>query len=315
MPPPQSPIIFANNPLDRAGHLRSKPDWLAQQLASDTALFVPFWQLCPLILPEIETGAGRDVGWLPRQAFGAALTPESLIVFLGINQRDKPLFAVDISAISNPEDDSPFRGMGQFEDLRMLASAGDIATTELAILAHAKAMLDWHLRHGFCALCGAPSAPVEGGSKRVCTACNGEHFPRTDPVVIMLATHGQDCLLGRQNGWPDNVFSALAGFMEPGETIAQAVARELHEEAGIDVSDVRIFADQPWPFPSQLMIGCLAKAESRTIILGDDELEEARWVSRNDIISALKGDGTIGLPPKMAIAHFLIKAFAENSAG
>ena len=311
---PENTIMFANNPLDRAGHLRSDPDWLAGQFASDTALMVPMWRLSPLVLPEMAPGDGRDVGWLPKAAFAEALRPDSLVIFLGLNRRGKPLFAVDISHMSNPEDIGPFKGLGVFEDLRALAAVGDMPRTELAILAQAKGMLDWNMRHGFCAQCGAASTQAEGGYKRVCGACQSEHFPRTDPVVIMLATHGEDCLVGRQKGWPENMFSALAGFMEPGETIEEAVARELMEEAGIGVNAVRYMGAQPWPFPGSLMIGCIADASDREINLGDDELEDAKWISRTEAQSSMAGNGPLGVPPEMAIAHQLMKAFAEGAA-
>jgi len=313
MPLPESPIMFANNPLDRAGHLRGNPDWLATQFGDENALFVPLWHLQPLVLPELNPGDGRDVGWLPRTALGDALRPDGLSVFLGINRRGKPLFALDISHMSSPEDIGPFKGMGHFEDLRSLAATGDMARTELAILAQAKAMLDWHLRHGFCAVCGAASRLVEGGYKRVCDNCGSEHFPRTDPVVIMLATHGDQCLLGRQKGWPEGMYSALAGFMEPGETIEEAVARELQEEAGINVSAVRYYGGQPWPFPASLMIGCLAEADGMEITLDDVELEDAKWVSRADVQAAFNGAGGVAIPPEMAIAHQLMRAFADGN--
>lgn len=308
----ENPIMFANNPLDRAGHLRSNDVWLAGQFASDSALLVPFWRLAPLVLPEIEAGQGRDVGWLPRAAFADALRPDSLVVFLGLNRRGKPLFAVDISEMSNPEDMGPFKGMGLFEDLRALAAVGDMPRTELAILAQAKGMLDWNMRHGFCAQCGQPSQIAEGGYKRSCGSCQTEHFPRTDPVVIMLATHGENCLVGRQKGWPENMFSALAGFMEPGETIEEAVARELMEEAGIEINSVRYLGTQPWPFPGSLMIGCMAEATHMNIHLSDDELEDAKWVTRAEAQSSMAGNGPLGVPPEMAIAHQLMKAFAEG---
>ena len=308
----ENPIMFANNPLDRAGHLRNDPQWLAGQMASETALFVPMWHLQPLILPELQPGDGRDVGYLPKAAFGEAWREEAQIIFLGLNRRAKPLFAIDISHMSNPEEFGPFKGMGQFEDLRALAAVGDMPRSELAILAQAKGMLDWNLRTPFCAQCGTPSSGAEGGYKRVCGNCETEHFPRTDPVVIMLATHGDDCLLGRQHGWPVGMLSALAGFMEPGETIEEAVARELQEEAGLEISSVRYIGAQPWPFPGSLMIGCLAEATNRDISVDQVELEEARWVSRADIISSLAGQGPLGVPPEMAIARQLIEAFAEG---
>ncbi|MGC6534657.1 MAG: NAD(+) diphosphatase [Parvibaculales bacterium] len=310
---PENPIMFTNNPLDRAGHSRGNPDWLAARLAEETALFVPLWHLQPLVLPELQPGDGRDVGWLPRAAFAEAWPQNAEPLFLGLNRRGKPLFAVDISHMSAPEDIGPFKGMGQFEDLRALAAAGDMPRSELAILAQAKAMLDWNLRHMFCAQCGGATAAAEGGYKRKCGQCEAEHFPRTDPVVIMLAIHGDDCLLGRQRGWPDGMLSALAGFMEPGESIEEAVARELQEEAGLEISSVRYIGTQPWPFPSSLMIGCLAEASNRDISVDEVELEEARWVSRADIISSLAGQGPLGVPPEMAIARQLIEAFAEGA--
>ena len=308
----ENPIMFANNPLDRAGPLRSDKDWLAGQLASDSALLAPFWRLAPLVLPEIEPGQGRDVGWLPKAAFDDALRPDSMVIFLGLNRRGKPLFAVDISHMSNPEDAGPFQGMGLFEDLRALAAIGDMPRTELAILAQAKGMLDWNSRHGYCAQCGQASQLAEGGYKRICGSCQTEHFPRTDPVVIMLATHGENCLVGRQKGWPDGMFSALAGFMEPGETLEEAVARELMEEAGIGVNAVTYLGSQPWPFPGSLMIGCMAEASDTQINLGDDELEDAKWISRQEAQSSMAGNGPLGVPPEMAIAHQLMKAFAEG---
>ena len=309
---PENPIMFTNNPLDRAGHQRGDPDWLAAQLASDTALIVPLWQLSPLVLPELQPGDGRDVGWLPKAAFGEAWIADMEVVFLGLNRRGKPLFAADISHMANPEDMGPFKGMGHFEDLRGLAAAGDMPRTELAILAQAKGMLDWNLRHPYCSRCGAPSETAEGGYKRLCGTCGAEHFPRTDPVVIMLPVHGEDCLLGRQRGWPDGMLSALAGFMEPGESIEEAVARELMEEAGLEINAVTYLGTQPWPFPGSLMIGCLAEASNRDIKVDEVELEEARWVSRADIISSMAGNGPLGVPPQMAIAHQLMQAFAEG---
>jgi NAD+ diphosphatase len=303
-------MCFSGNPLDRAGNFRGDPAWLAEKYQSDDALFIPLWQLQPLLLPPIAAGDSRDVGWLPRSALASLLTPDRLCIFLGLNRRDKPLFAIDISEMADPENSGPLANMGVFEDLRMIAGAGDIGVGDLAILAQAKAMLDWHSRHGFCSQCGNATQISEAGYKRVCPACQTEHFPRTDPVVIMLATHGDDCLVGRQHGWPENMFSALAGFVEAGETIEEAVAREMMEEAGIEVGEVRYMATQPWPFPASLMIGCFAEAKNRDIKLDDKELEDARWVSRDEIRSSFAGDGPIGIPPSMAIAHHLVRQFA-----
>ena len=154
-------------------------------------------------------------------------------------------------------------------------------------------MLDWHLRHGFCSQCGSPPAWPKRAISGFATIA-GPSFSRTDPVVIMLATHEDACLVGRQKGWPDGMFSSLAGFMEPGETIEEAVAREMQEEAGIEINRVRYFGTQPWPFPASMMIGCLAEAAGRDITLDDEELEEARWISREDVRRAMNGDGPSG---------------------
>ncbi|MBE8191570.1 MAG: NAD(+) diphosphatase, partial [Alphaproteobacteria bacterium] len=240
-----------------------------------------------------------------------SVNSERLCVFLGLNRRGKALFAVDISDASQPEDAGPFKGLGLFEDLRELAMAGDMPPTELAIMAQGKSMVDWHLRHRFCSACGGETGLSEGGYKRNCGACGCDHFPRTDPVVIMLATHDDACLVGRQEAWGENMFSALAGFMEPGETIEEAVARELAEEAALDIDAVHYVASQPWAFPSSLMIGCLADATSRDFEIDGIELAQAKWVSRVDIQAALKGEGTIGIPPKMAIARNLLEAWVS----
>ncbi len=305
------PMIFSQNPLNRAGHERNNRDWLAAQQNRPEALFVPLWNLNPLILPALQPADGPDVGWLPRTAFGPHFEPAHCI-FLGINRREKPLFAVDISAMADPENQGPFANMGHFEDLRALAADGALSAGDLAILAQARAVIDWHARHRFCAQCGGETVAAEAGYKRQCLQCQAEHFPRTDPVVIMLATHGDRCLVGRQPGWPENMFSALAGFIEPGETLEEAVAREMMEEAGIRVGQTQYLGCQPWPFPASLMIGCIAEAETTDITLDAQELEDARWITREEARAALNGTGAVMAPPAMAIAHHLLKYFAEN---
>ena len=305
--------MFANNPLDRAGHLRTDDEWLASQIAAHDALFVPLWRGDALVLPEAAAEQGRDVAWLPKAAISAYLDND--IIFLGLNRNNAPRFAVDISPLEIPEQTAPFdalcRAGGVFENLRTLAMVGDMPPTELAILAQAKGLLEWHNSHGFCSKCGAKSVIAEGGYKRSCPACGADHFPRTDPVVIMLPYLGDKCLLGRQAGWPENLFSALAGFMEPGETIEEAVARETMEEAGVAINSVQYHSTQPWPFPSSLMIGCLAEAENNKITVDEKELAEARWFSVAEIKDAFNGTAEFDIPHSLAIAHHLIKAFVE----
>lgn len=315
---PANPNIFANNPLDRASYRRADKAWLDEQLKNPASLFVPFrrqkrrdWE--PFVLPEAQPSQGKDIGWTP-----ASLLPElagdGITVFLGINKRGKALFAADVSGTKDAENHPALKGQGAFEDLRGLAMAGEITPTELAIMAQAKSMIDWHSRHGFCSVCGAASEMAEAGYKRVCPSCKAEHFPRTDPVVIMLATHGEKCFVGRQEIWPKGMHSALAGFVEPGESIEEAVAREMEEEAGISVSTVTYHSTQPWPYPSSLMIGCHAVADSEEFKVDGVELSGGRWITREEArkILAGEGDGTIWLPPAFAIAHQLIKAFAEG---
>ena len=173
-------------------------------------------------------------------------------------------------------------------------------------------MIDWHQRHGFCARCGSPTTMAEAGYKRVCPNCNAEHFPRTDPVVIMLATHGDACLVGRGKQFPRGMFSALAGFIEPGETIEEAVRRELMEEAGLKVGRVTYHTTQPWPFPSSLMLGCHAQALSRDFQIDGQEIEAARWLSKDEARARLahKIEDEIKLPATIAIAHHLIRDWA-----
>jgi NAD+ diphosphatase len=191
---------------------------------------------------------------------------------------------------------------------------GLVAPDHLPPLAEAKALLHWHGRHRFCANCGHATDIVDGGWRRDCPQCHYQHFPRTDPVVIMLAVRGDQCLLGRQSRFGTGMWSCLAGFVEPGETIEEAARRETLEEAGIVCGRVRYFASQPWPFPSSLMIGCHAQAISSEIKVDYNELEDARWFTRADAAAMLMRCHEAGLstPPPSAIAHHIIRAWVEN---
>jgi NAD+ diphosphatase len=191
---------------------------------------------------------------------------------------------------------------------------GLLAPPELGLLAEAKALMNWHQRHRFCPNCGAPSQASVSGFRRDCPSCKTQHFPRTDPVAIMLAVRGEMCLLGRSARFASRVYSALAGFIEHGETIEAAVRREIKEEAGISCGRVTYLASQPWPFPMSLMIGCHAQALTEEITIDRDELEDARWFSRAECASMLAGAHPQGIacPAPLAIAHWLIKAFVEE---
>ncbi len=209
---------------------------------------------------------------------------------------------------------APGQGFGQQRiDLRTIATQGLVSGKQAGRLAEAKSLLYWHSRHRFCSNCGAPTRIEAAGWKRVCDGCKGEHFPRTDPVVIMLAVDGDQCLLGRQPRFPRNMYSALAGFVEGGETLEAAVRREIREEAGIETGRVTYMASQPWPFPCSLMIGCLAQAETRKIKIDETELEDARWFARDETLAMVDGrHPDFFCPPKLAIAHHLLAAWARG---
>ncbi len=304
-----SPNTFANNPLDRASDKRADSGWIARRYQESTSLVVPFWKLRPFTMKgasgKVETGFMRTGLCESLMGDGAPL------IFLG-QDTGGAYFAADVSDARDPENIGPLAGLGTFQDLRQIAL--EIAPGDAAILGQARSILDWHQTHRFCSNCGAPTALSDGGYKRECGVCKTEHFPRVNPVAIMLATSGDKCLVGRGRNFPRGMFSALAGFIEPGETIEEAVARELFEEAGVRIKSVAYHSTQPWPWPSQMMIGCFAEAESEDIKIDDNELAEARWVDRATMRATLAGNGPEGfwVPPALAIAHQLIKAWAEQ---
>ena len=222
---------------------------------------------------------------------------------------------VDVSKLEDPAEELGLGDAAHFTDLRAIAS--QLPGEDAATAAQARSLVDWHQRHRYCAACGGPSASADAGYQRRCAqdTCAAEQFPRTDPVAIMLVTLGERCLLGRQSGWPPGMFSALAGFLEPGETLEECVRREVSEEAGIEVAGVRYRFSQPWPFPSSLMLGCEAEASSEKISVDLEELEEARWFERTAVSEALRsppGPDGLWLPPPMAIAHQLVRAWIEG---
>ncbi|MGU3536251.1 NAD(+) diphosphatase [Methylobacterium sp. A54F] len=246
----------------------------------------------------------------------AAHWPEdaAFTVFLG-RLDGAPVFAAAISPEAAEARERAAPGAAG-ADLRALAAEGRVAPHELGLLATAKSLLAWHARNGFCAHCGTATVLRAGGFRRECPACGTHHFPRTDPVVIMLIRRGDACLLGRAPRFKEGMYSCLAGFLEPGETIEAAVRRESFEETAIRIGAVAYHASQPWPFPASLMIGCVADALDEAIVADPNELADARWFHRDAIARILAGAHPEGItaPPPMAIAHLLMRAFAEGRA-
>jgi NAD+ diphosphatase len=299
---------FSGNPLNRASDRRVDAAWIAEQLAKPASLAVAMWNGRPLV--ETAKDGGAQIAYLPagmaRELSGG---PERLL-FLGL-WNEIAVFAVDLEGSADPAD-GPLEGLGRFEDLRAIALT--LPPPDAAILATAKSMFEWRRKHRFCAACGEVSNAVDGGWKRVCPACATQHFPRTDPVVIMLAVKGERCLLGRQAAWPKLMFSALAGFLEPGESIEEACARELFEEAALRVTAVRYHSTQPWPYPSSLMIGLIAQVENDDAVADQVEIDEVRWFSRQEARAMIRGDlADAKAPGALAIAHQLIKAWSEEA--
>ena len=298
---PNNPNAFARSPLDRAAHHRRDPAWLAAALEAEETRLVPFYQHRPFVT-EVDGVLG--VGWLSAGARTRIAAADAPLLFLGVDAKGATHFALQIS------DDSALADIGRFDDLRALGPR--LSHEELAMIGPAKAVFEWHAKNGFCASCGAPTRVAEAGWKRECPACSAEHFPRVDPVCIMLPVFADKCLLGRQRAWPRGMHSALAGFIEPGETIEEAVARETLEEAGLRVREVRLHSTQPWPFPHSLMIGAIAEVENDDEKVDPHELESVRWFTREEaraLIATRHPDAFC--PPPFAIAHQILKSWAE----
>ena len=222
---------------------------------------------------------------------------------------DTPCFALDVSGVPDPLQHVGLES-ARFTDTRSVATS--LPAAEAGMLAQARSLIDWHQHHRFCAVCGAATFPRHGGSSRRCGSCQAEHFPRINPAVIMAIWHDQRLLLGRRRGRPLGSFSCIAGFIDPGESIEEAVAREALEEVGIVVDEVRYYASQPWPLSASLMIGCFAHAVSDEAQVDELEIAEARWFTRAEVQAALAGDSTqLVIPAPVAIAHYLVKGWAE----
>jgi NAD+ diphosphatase len=297
---------FAGNPLDRASERRRDTEWVRSLLDDPAARVLPLHDLRPATrssdLPVLD--------WQPVGSWREAIDRGATLVFLGLDDR-RPYFAIDAGSA---------QGAGEPFDARTLAPL--LPASEAAIVAEARSLIDWHARHRFCAQCGSPTRVTAAGWVRRCPECKASHYPRSDPVTIMLAVRGERALLGRNKRRPGNRFSCLAGFMEPGESLEEAVRREVHEESGIRVGRVRYLACQPWPFPSSLMMGFLCEALTEEITVDPEELAEARWFSREEIRAMVTRAATgpddptqVSLPGPVAIAHHICRRWSHGQDG
>jgi NAD+ diphosphatase len=293
--------ILAGPYADRAAHLRKDPAWFANALADDHSRFLPVWNSRNLIV----AGETPRAALLELSAVPQTLRNDNALILLG-RYGDINVFAYEIESSEAPHAADGTR----FEDLRLLASM--LSPAEAGLLGYARGMVLWRGRHRFCGVCGAATLAARGGHVLICTnsACRHEQFPRTDPAVIVLVSDGERALLGRQASWPIGRYSTIAGFVEPGESLEDAVAREVFEETGIEVDRIEYHSSQPWPFPSSLMLGFTAHARTTQILRRDDELEDAQWFTRADLAS-----GRPLVPPGVSISFRLIEHWFDAGGG
>jgi len=297
--------VLAEPAVDRRSERRGDADWLARRLADPSSQLTAVWRERSLVFDAHTGDRGPVPGTVATVEAAGLVDGAEDVVFLG-EAEGVAYFSVDLSEREDPLV-GPLRGAGRFVELRQVGAA--MSGRGANLLAYARAMATWHRRHRFCGQCGAATESRNAGHLRVCTACGIEHFPRTDPAVIMLvhteAGDGGSCLLGRQASWPSGMFSALAGFVEPGESLESAVAREVREETGIAVDTVRYHSSQPWPFPTSIMLGFYATSPGGDVQVDTEELEQAVWATRAELEYALRVR-EVRLPPPFSIARRLI---------
>ena len=302
---------FAGNPLDRGERERRDERWIEEQKTHPASRFLPISDLNILI----SDSASPELRWLSFEE-KTQLGLDAKVFFLG-SYSGRSHFVIDVSGEDAAVSKLCGDGQLKFEDAR---TAGEnLSVLEAGLVAQARSQVAWHSRHGFCSVCGEKTHAERGGGVRRCPACGSEHFPRTDPVVIVVVHDGERCLLGQSRNraaFRGNRYSALAGFMDQGESVEEAVAREVMEESGIGIKNVRYHSSQPWPFPSSLMIGCHAEAATTEIAMDDEEMSDVRWFSREEVLLALEGrSDELTVPGPIAIAHHLLKAWATGDIG
>ena len=300
------PNVYTGNPLDRADWRRTDEAWIANRMSDPASLWVPVWRARTLF-DGLDDGRPQAV-FLTGEAASALRMAGGPWAFLGL-QGDIAIFAVDISAVDDPLPLLPDH-VARFEDLRMIGPG--LAPTDAAILAHARGLMHWRVRHRFCGVCGGACEPRSAGHAMACTQCQAQHFPRTDPAVIMLVHRGDRVLLGHSQRFPKvTMYSTLAGFVEPGESLEEAVAREVLEESAIRVGAVRYHSSQPWPFPASIMLGFYAEGLTEEITIDPTELRDARWFTRAELQNHDAHGFT--LPRRDSIARRLIEDWMAHA--
>ena len=300
--------VYSGNPVDRGEKERRDDQWISDKAKDPTSKFLPLRDLNVLVADSPAEGLGW-VGAADLERLGVDAIP----MFLG-SLDGAAYFVVDVSAQEKAVAELSAGNGFRFVDARSVTEI--LSGPDSGIVAQAKAQINWHNRNGFCSICGGETFVKRGGQVRQCSKCQTEHYPRTDPVVITVVSDGARCLLGQSRRGRlarTNTYSALAGFVDQGESIEEAVAREVMEEAGIQVGQVRYHSSQPWPFPSSLMIGCHADAATIEINFDDDEMNDVQWFTRDEVVLALEGKSDIlAVPQPIAIAHHLIKAWVNG---
>ncbi|HYD31357.1 MAG TPA: NAD(+) diphosphatase [Azospirillaceae bacterium] len=301
--------LYAGSGLDRASAFRRDDGWMAARLAEPETRLLPVWRLQPFLTGD---PTAPRLGFLTGDAAAELLALPGERAFLGLDPNGGALFVLDVSALETPEQHPALSAGGRFAELR--SAAAWLPSEEAGMAAYARGLLWWHQRHRFCGVCGSPTGPEEAGHVRRCAdpACATPHFPRTDPAVIMLVHDGDRVLLARTPRFPPGNYSVLAGFVEPGETLEEAVAREVLEETGIRAADVRYHSSQPWPFPASLMIGFVARAASTDIAIDPNEMEDAGWFHRDRVRRAETGQDTFNLPSRDSVARRMIDDWVKG---
>jgi NAD+ diphosphatase len=304
------PNFYSGVGLDRADRLRPDENWLNLRLRDPETRFVAVWRSQNLVARSAEPRAV----WLDAARAAVLIEQANELVLLGLDG-ERAYVAIDLSALEQPEREPNLADSGEFQDLRAVGPLLDRA--EGALLAYARGLMHWHRRHRFCGVCGHATESRRAGHMRACgnPDCGTQHFPRTDPAVIMLVHDGERCVLGRQEIWPPGMHSTLAGFVEPGESLEEAVAREIEEEVGLrlELAEIAYHSSQPWPFPGSIMLGFHARVAHRELRVNRDELESAGWFSRESLLKSPEDEG-FRLPRTDSIARRLIDDWLAESA-